>query len=69
MRNGAHGSHLDKSESVLHQVDYQVQFNQKNVTAYLEEIGLKILEYCTDLYVHEKSNCMQFFFQTKLIKA
>ena len=31
------------------------------------KIGLKILEYCTDLDVHGKSNCMQFLFQTKLI--
>ena len=33
----------------------------------VRKIGLKILEYCTDLNVHEKSNCMQFLFQINLI--
>ena len=27
------------------------------------KIGLKILEYCTDLYVNQKTNCMQFYFK------
>ena len=31
------------------------------------KVGLEILEHCMDLNVHEKSNCMQFFFQTNLL--
>ena len=33
------------------------------------KIGLKILEYCTDKEIHEKSNCMQFLLQTNLVFA
>ena len=33
------------------------------------KVGLEILEYCTELDVHEKSNCMQFLFQTNLLFA
>ena len=33
------------------------------------KVGLEILEYCTELDVHEKSNCMQLLFQTNLLFA
>ena len=33
------------------------------------KVALEVLEYCTDLDVHEKSDCMQVFFQTNLLFA
>ena len=33
------------------------------------KLGLEVLEYCMDLNIHEKSNCMQVFFQTNLLFA
>ena len=50
-------------------------FNPEEESGWLEnneedmarKVGLEILEYCTYLDVHEKSNCMQLFFRTNLL--
>ena len=49
--------------------DKEIEWRENSYDDLGWKLGLEVLEYCTDLDVHEKSDCMQFFFQTNLLFA
>ena len=70
LRRGLEHSHDSwVAPTVSFNPEKEIEWHDNSYADLQWRIGLELLEYCTDLEVHEKSDCMQVFFQTNLLFA